>query len=245
MALDVGAKVLLVLAMTRVALDPTWGNLEGKAPGTRALVYPLVAFLVPLWCLWRGPGRPYPWLADLMLTLPGFSDVLGNRLDLFDRISWFDDFMHFFNTGTLSGAVVVLCGAAHAPLVRRLELAVAAGMTLALTWEVWEYLAFVTRSGEAGTAYADTVWDLALGWLGAVVAAVLLGSVRLWPGATAGADGASASAWVSARDLREPRPQWRGPARGRSSRRIPRAVAAARSAGVDPPRSRPSRRGEG
>jgi hypothetical protein len=151
----------------------------------------LVAFLVPLWCLWRRPGRPYPWLADLMLTIPGFSDVLGNRLDLYDRIWWFDDFMHFFNTGTLSAAVVVLARAAHAPLSRRLVLAVAAGMTLALAWEVWEYLAFVTRSGESGTAYGDTVWDLALGWLGAVVAAMLLGAEPAASGRQLAADGVS------------------------------------------------------
>lgn len=42
-ALDVCAKVLLVLAPTR-AMDPAWGNLEGKSPGTRALTYPLLAF---------------------------------------------------------------------------------------------------------------------------------------------------------------------------------------------------------
>jgi hypothetical protein len=48
-------------------------------------------------------------------------------------------------------------------------------MTLALAWEVWEYFAFVTRSSEVGTAYADTVGDLALGWLGAVAAGLLLG----------------------------------------------------------------------
>lgn len=29
--LDVGAKVLLVLALSRVALEPAWGNLEGKS----------------------------------------------------------------------------------------------------------------------------------------------------------------------------------------------------------------------
>lgn len=174
-ALDVATKVLLVLAMVRVALDPSWGHLEGKAPGTRALSYPVLAFVVPLARL-RFAAGPYPWLADLLLTIPASSDVLGNRLDLYDQVSWFDDFVHFVNTGALSAAVVLLVGAGHLPLVRRTVLAIAAGMTLALAWEVWEYLAFVARSGEAGTAYADTVWDLALGWCGAVVAAVLLGA---------------------------------------------------------------------
>jgi hypothetical protein len=197
--LDVGAKVLLVLAVSRVALDPAWGNLEGKAPGTRALTYPLLAFLVPLAHLLQRSGRPYPWLVDLMVTVPAFSDILGNRLDLYDRVTWFDDVMHFLNTGLLGGAVVVAVGSVGAPLARRLAVSVAAGMTSSVAWEVWEYLAFVTRSAEVGTAYADTVWDLALGWLGAVCMAVVVGwrpserqddqpaarrTVRRLPGAT-------------------------------------------------------------
>ena len=174
-ALDVLAKVLLLAAMTRVAVDPEWGNLEGKAPGTRAMTYPLLALLVPAWHLTRRPGRPYPWLADLLVTLPAFSDVLGNRLDLYDQVVWFDDLMHAVNTCALAAAAVLLVGAAGAPLVNRLVVAIAAGMTLALVWELWEYVAFVTRSAEATTAYADTLGDLALGWAGAVVAALLTG----------------------------------------------------------------------
>lgn len=57
----------------------------------------------------------------------------------------------------------------------KVEVAVAAGMTMALAWEVWEYAAFVTRSREVATAYADTVGDLAMGWTGAVAAALLVG----------------------------------------------------------------------
>ena len=63
-----------------------------------------------------------------------------------------------------------------ASLRRRLELSVASGMTLALAWELWEYYAFVTNSSESATAYGDTVLDLALGWAGAVVAALLVGA---------------------------------------------------------------------
>lgn len=173
--LDVGAKLLLLLAVAMVALDPAWGNLEGKAPGTRAVTYPLLALVVPLaHHLRRRPAR-YPWLADLLVTFPAFSDILGNRMDLYDRVVWFDDFMHFLATGSLSAAVVLLSGAGHASLVRRLVVALSAGMTLALAWEVWEYFAFVARSGEGVSAYSDTVGDLALGWLGAATAAVLVG----------------------------------------------------------------------
>ncbi|KQV69582.1 hypothetical protein ASC64_06975 [Nocardioides sp. Root122] len=71
--------------------------------------------------------------------------------------------------------VLALARVAVDPAWGNLEIGVAAGMTLALWWEVWEYLAFVTRSSEVGTAYADTVGDLTLGWAGAVVASLLVG----------------------------------------------------------------------
>ena len=181
-ALDVGAKVLLLVALARVTLDPGWGNLEGKAPGTRAMTYPLLALAVPAMHAARlTSGARYPWSADLLVTLPAFSDVLGNRFDLYDRVVWFDDAIHFVNTAALSAAVVLLTGAARTPLRHRVYVAVAAGMTLSLVWEVWEYLAFVTRSAEASTAYADTVGDLTLGWLGSVTAAVLVGAGRRQP----------------------------------------------------------------
>ena len=184
---DVAAKALLLLAVAQVALDPGWGNLEGKAPGVRAVTYPMLALLVPLLHSLRvlrqggatgtegGRDRPYPWGADLLVTVPAFSDLLGNRLDLYDRVGWFDDAMHLASTAALSAGVLVLAGADGAPFRQRVQLSVAAGMTLSLVWELWEFYAFVTRSGEAPTAYADTLGDLALGWVGAVLAAVLVG----------------------------------------------------------------------
>jgi hypothetical protein len=173
-AADLLAKTLLFLAVARVAVDPGWGNLEGKAPGTRALTYPMLALLVPALHLATRRGRPYPWGADLLVTVPAFSDVLGNRFDLYDRVVWFDDAMHLVSTAALSAAVLLLTGTDRASFRHRVQLAVAVGVTLSLAWELWEFYAFVTRSGEASTAYADTLGDLVLGWAGAVLAAVLV-----------------------------------------------------------------------
>lgn len=134
----------------------------------------MLALVVPALHLARGRGRPYPWLADLLVTVPAFSDLLGNRLDLYDRVVWFDDAMHLASTAALSAGVLLLAGADAASFRQRVQLAVAVGVTLSLVWEVWEFYAFVTRSGEAPTAYADTLGDLVLGWVGAVLAAVLV-----------------------------------------------------------------------
>ncbi|MEU0314162.1 hypothetical protein [Nocardioides sp. NPDC006273] len=171
--LDVAAKVLLLLSIVRVGLDPTWGNLEGKAPIARAVTYPLLAFAIPLVWLARRHQGAYPWTADLLITLVCFNDILGNRLDLYDAIVWFDDASHFFATGQLSAAAVLLT-LHRGTFGQVLERAVAVGMTIALAWEVFEYFSFVTTSSELQWAYRDTIGDLTLGWLGSVAAAAVI-----------------------------------------------------------------------
>lgn len=173
-ALDVTAKATLLVFLALVLVDPGYGNLEGKAPVARAVTYPLLAFAVPA-AWWLRRERPaYPWLADLLVTLTCFTDILGNRLDLYDSVEWFDDWMHFVNTGLLSGAVVLLTLQRTSGRLAVLERAVAFGATAALAWEVFEYLSFLTTSPELPTAYADTIVDLYLGWLGAALAAVVI-----------------------------------------------------------------------
>lgn len=172
--LDLLAKVVLLAFLAVVVVDPEWGHLTGKAPTARALTYPLLAFAVPLWWVVRRPGSPYPWLPDLLLTFTAFSDILGNRLNLYDRISWFDDGMHFACTAAVTASLVLLTMPRTVSSVAVLERSVALGMTAALTWELFEYFSFVTRSAELPTAYADTVSDLALGWLGAIAAWLLV-----------------------------------------------------------------------
>jgi hypothetical protein len=179
-ALDLAAKAVVLALIALVVVDPGWGNLEGKAPTARALTYPMGAFLVPAyWWLTSRDGR-YPWLADLLVTGTAFSDVLGNRLDLFDKVLWFDDWMHVMNTGLVSAAVVLLTMDRAAGFRAVLERAVAVGMTLSLAWEVFEYYSFVTNSPELTWAYSDTLGDLALGWLGAAAAAICVHTAWRW-----------------------------------------------------------------
>ncbi len=173
-AVDVLAKLLLAASLVAVAIDPEWGNLEGKAPVARAVLYPLPAFGPALVWWWRRPARSVPWGADLMLTLVCFSDILGNRMDLYDSVVWFDDLVHLVDTALLSGAVLAVTTTRRTPFVAALERSLAVGITAALAWELFELVSFVTKSSEYPMAYEDTVGDLALGWLGAAVAALVL-----------------------------------------------------------------------
>ncbi|MGI8535431.1 MAG: hypothetical protein ACR2K2_02850 [Mycobacteriales bacterium] len=178
-AVDVAAKVGLLVLLAIAVAFPDLGGVRGKAAGLRAVAYPLGAFVVPLvWALWLRQRRPaYPWWGDTLITLPWFLDTLGNRLDLFDTIAWFDDAMHYLNWGLLTAGFLVLTTRTPAlpPLIER---ALAFGVTTALGWELAEYVAFIRHSPELATAYTDTLGDMTLGTCGALTAAVLVAAVR-------------------------------------------------------------------
>lgn len=178
LVVDVALKLLLVAFLVRLAVDPAWGNLEGKAPVARAVIYPCIGLLVPALYLTRRRGQPFPWGADLLVTFAGFSDILGNRLDLYDRIDLFDDVVHLVNTGFIAAAALLLTTPRDAPAGMLVDRALAVGVSVALGWELWEYFAFVTRSRESVSAYADTLTDVALGWVGALAAAGLVAVLR-------------------------------------------------------------------
>jgi len=176
--LVVTGKVVLVYAVVRVLADPAWANLEGKAPMARVVMYPLWAMAVPV--LWVATGRrsAFPWLADLLVTLTCLGDIVGNRLDLYNSVSWFDDAMHVLNAALVSAAFVILTVPERASFREIVEAALAFGLTASLAWELFEYGTFLTRSTEWTTAYSDTVGDLSLGWLGSALAAVVIAVSR-------------------------------------------------------------------
>lgn len=173
-AVDIIAKVGLVLLLVVAVAYPDLGNVRGKASGLRAVAYPLGALVVPIvwWLLWR--RRPFPWLADALVTLPWFTDTLGNRLDLFDTIPSFDDWIHLVNWALLTAGVLVLTMRSECGLRETVERALAFGVTAALGWELAEYVAFIHASPELDTAYTDTLGDLALGSLGSLLAGMLI-----------------------------------------------------------------------
>jgi len=177
------AKVLLFALLLSALIWPDLSGIKGKASTARLIVYPIGAMVLPLW--WWGYGRTrsklhksFPWTADLLMTLPWLIDLIGNRLNLFDTVDWWDDAMHFVLWGLLTAGVLL----AFAPpnLSRGLTAFVALGFgaTAAVVWELGEYVAFIRSSPELQTAYTDTLGDLTLGTLGALSAGLILYQVR-------------------------------------------------------------------
>jgi hypothetical protein len=172
---NVFAKGSLVLLLVLALLYPDQGNMRDKAAGMRAVGYPLISFTVPVlwWALWR-ERMSFPWVTDLLITITCFTDILGNRMDLYDTVVWFDDWMHFMNTGLLAAAFILLTLPRDVGFGRVLERCLAFGATAAIAWELAEFFAFISKSSEREFAYADTLGDLSLGAAGAVVAAIVV-----------------------------------------------------------------------
>lgn len=169
------AKAALIVLLAIAVVYPDIGHVRGKAAGLRSIAYPVLAFTVPVIWFWLWRDRAsFPWFADLLVTITCFTDTLGNRMDLYDSIVWFDDWMHFMNTGLLTAAVIVLTMHRSSTVWATIERALAFGVTAAVGWEIAEYFAFISTSSERAGAYTDTLGDLALGSLGAIVAALAI-----------------------------------------------------------------------
>jgi hypothetical protein len=170
--LDMGVKVALVALLAFGAFSGL-DQFEGKAFGWRLLTYPLATLVVPIGWWLTGRRPPYPYAADILLTLPFLVDVVGNALDLYDSVSWWDDFNHFLNWALLTGGVAALLQRTRVSRLELAALAIGFGAVAAILWELAEYFTFIRGSDEEATAYTDTLGDMSLGLLGATVAAVI------------------------------------------------------------------------
>ena len=176
LALDIAAKVALAALLLHALLNPDLPQYADKAMQWRVITYLPAVMVIPLawWLFWR--TRPFPVVSDLLFTLAFLIDTLGNALDLYDTIEWWDDLNHFGNWILLAAGFVALGWPARATRLTRVALGVGFGAVAAIVWEAFEYVTFVPGSPEAATAYQDTLGDLVLGLLGALVGA----SIAAW-----------------------------------------------------------------
>ena len=151
---------------------------EGKAFVWRLASYPIAALVIPVIWMLRGHRPGYPYLSDVLLTLPFLVDTAGNALDLYDTIGWWDDANHLVNWSLLAGAMGAICRPRAASWTT-LSLVVGFGAVTAILWEIAEYYAFIRNSPEFTTAYVDTLGDLSLGLAGSFLAGLAFAFVPL------------------------------------------------------------------
>ena len=170
--LDVAVKASLILLLAFGAFSGL-ERFAGKAFGWRLLGYSIAAFIVP--AIWAARGRrsSYPYASDILFVLPFLIDTIGNALNLYDTIDWWDDANHFVNWALLSGALAAALARTHIRGLELFGLIVGFGGVTAILWEIGEYFAFIRNSSELSTAYTDTLGDMALGLTGSTLTATI------------------------------------------------------------------------
>ena len=175
---------VLVLTVAQLAVAEFVPGIErfaDKAFGARLVAYPLMMLFVPFvwWLVQRRrtpaepAGRP-PYFAFGLIGLPFLVDVTGNSLDLYDTVLWWDDFNHFVNWVFLCLGIALVVAPRLRPAWVLVTLVTGFGCLLALGWELGEWYTFIRHGTELDTAYEDTLFDMALGTLGSLVAGFLL-----------------------------------------------------------------------
>ena len=178
-AIDLAIKAGTVGLLAYAVLNPDLPQFTGKAFIGRAVAYPIALLVLPiLWWLFGRRRIAFPVAADILFGLPFLIDVLGNALNLYDTIWWWDDANHLLNWALQTSAVVLLLRNGGWGYWTRVALAFGWAATTAVLWEFAEYVTFVPGSPEAATAYADTLLDLALGMAGGGIAALVLSRAR-------------------------------------------------------------------
>ena len=169
-------KVALIVFLALPLLFPDWPQYEGKAMAGRALTYPIAMVIVPaVWALvYRRRGAAYPHDVDFLLVLPFAIDMFGNFANLYDTIDWWDDVNHLVNWAILSLGAGRLLARVVKDRWTLAGLTAGFGAATAILWELAEYVTFIRGNAtELATAYTDTLGDLALGFTGSCVAAVV------------------------------------------------------------------------
>ncbi len=173
--------LVLFMTVAQLAVAQWWPGIDrfaDKAFGARLVAYPLLMLVAPV--AWRLAARrrnrdqPTPYAAFTLVMLPFLIDVTGNSLDLYDSVVWWDDFNHFVNWLLLLTGIGLLVARSVRPPWAVVVLVTGLGAVLAIGWELGEWFTFIRHGTELGTAYEDTLGDLALGTLGALCAGIVV-----------------------------------------------------------------------
>ena len=175
LTIDIGLKLALIGLLLMAVLFPHLPQFEGKAMGGRALAYPLSVVLVPaVWFLWFR-RYPYPIAIDILIVLPFLIDTAGNALDLYDTIEWWDDANHLVELGDphsrRGGRPLLPATGATEPIRPGSWIRCRDGHRLGAGGV---HTTFIRNSPELATAYTDTLGDLALGTIGAIIGSAVV-----------------------------------------------------------------------
>jgi hypothetical protein len=165
--LNTALRIGIVLFTIDALVNAGDERFAGKALGPRnvgillgfSMLFPILQWGFRRW-------KRYPWWSDCLYLSVPFLDMLGNTLNLYNSIEWWDHVPHLHGTGAL--AVVFMAAFDFAPIA-------AAGLATMLhtALEIDEYYGDVLFHTHNVKGIADSINDLAFGLAG-VIAYVLL-----------------------------------------------------------------------
>ncbi|GAB3596180.1 hypothetical protein GCM10027580_22100 [Corynebacterium faecale] len=136
----------------------------------------VVAFTLPGFVIARFLGvKPLP---DAILTSSLIIAAWSNVFELYTSISWWDLIIHFICAGGLAAAAYIFLarvGAVPPPGTHRVAgifLTTSLGLALGVLWEVVEWVGFTYITSQIYVTYEDTISDLVVGGLGALVCGI-------------------------------------------------------------------------
>jgi len=161
-------KLLAVGIVVLAILFPEWPQFQGKAMGSRLILYAAASVIVPLIWRFRFRKSPYPHLIDMLFLLPF---VVFN---LYASIVIFDDVAHWHNW------VLLTLAAGSALSMLSLNKKVVVGLTIGfgavthILWEIAEYLVMLYGSSKLYLTYEDTMFDFITSGLGTLTGSLLV-----------------------------------------------------------------------
>jgi hypothetical protein len=167
------AKVaILSVALLSIAV-PALHEFSGEAMVGRVAVYSAGVLLLP--AIWAARGRrDYPLAADCFLTVPLLFDLVGNSFHLYGNVDHYDDTAHLIGLAFSAAFVASLLRSQVQGRLGLAGVAVAGGLAIGIAIELVEYVLFSHTAATGLEAYRDTIGDLSMDLLGAVIAGVLI-----------------------------------------------------------------------
>ncbi len=115
---------------------------------------------------------------DLAIGITTLVSAASNRLDLYETLPWWDIPAHLVTTAALAALVILLADRAGVVGDRRPLplgiLSLTVGLALSALWELGEWAGQAWLDPEILTGYGDTIGDMAVGGLGALLIAPLM-----------------------------------------------------------------------
>ncbi|MWJ79430.1 hypothetical protein [Clavibacter michiganensis] len=115
---------------------------------------------------------------DLAIGITTLVSAASNRLDLYETLPWWDIPAHLVTTAALAALVILLADRAGVVVDRRPLplgiLSLTVGLALSALWELGEWAGQAWLDPEILTGYGDTIGDMAVGGLGALLIAPLM-----------------------------------------------------------------------